>query len=203
MDRQASVINAHHTRKSVEVLLGIITGIVADDQVNDLEVKMLATWLAEHSEVTKTWPGSLVSRKVAEIMADGRITDAERSHLLDVLKELALNDFATTGSASPEVLSLPINDDVTITMTHAGVCHTGVFLYGPRAACERLTLSMGGMPLDSITKKTDILVVGSRVAPGWANTSFGRKLQRAVELQDQGCELEIISERRWLQLAGA
>ena len=109
IDKQAAVISAHQTRKSVEVLLGLITGIVADDQLHDMEIKLLATWLAEHAEAARTWPGSLVSRKVTEIMADGRITDAERSHLLDVLKELALNDFAITGSASPEVLSLPID----------------------------------------------------------------------------------------------
>lgn len=196
------VIQAHQTRKSVEMLLGMVTGFIADGQLHDLEIKLLATWLAENKAVALEWPGSLIARKVNEIMADGRISETERAHLLEVLQELAVNDFANTGSASAEVLGLPINDAVTVEMTNAGVCHTGTFLYGTRAACERLTLSMGGMPVDAISRKTDILVVGTRVSPGWINTSFGRKLQHAVELQEQGHGIEIISERRWLSVAG-
>jgi NAD-dependent DNA ligase len=188
----------HRLNKAVEHMIGLVTGIIADSTLHDLEVQLLRTWLAENSLVTQTWPGFVIARKVEEIMADGIITEAERSHLLTVLSELTATDFAVTGSSSPEVAALPIDDVVTVILRNAGVCHSGEFLFGTRAACERLTLKAGGMPLDSVTRKTDILVIGTCVSPNWAHTSFGRKIQKAAELQETGHPIEIISERRWI-----
>lgn len=188
----------HRLNRAVEHMMGLVTGIVADGELNDLEVKLLRTWLTEHSIVTQTWPGFVIARKVEEVMADGAISTEERTHLLQVLNELAASDFALTGSSSAEVAALPVNDAVTVLLKNAGVCHTGEFLFGTRAACERLTLKAGGMPVDSVTRRTDVLVIGTRVSPNWAHTSFGRKIQKAAELQDAGHPIEIISERRWI-----
>jgi NAD-dependent DNA ligase len=72
-------------------------------------------------------------------------------------------------------------------------------MFGTRAACERATLRAGGMPSDSVSRKVDYLVIGTRVSASWAHTSFGRKIQKAAELQEAGHAIEIISERRWLE----
>jgi NAD-dependent DNA ligase len=186
--------------RCTEHLMGMVTGMVADQELNNKEIQLLSTWLREHSEVTQRWPGYVIARKVEEVMADGVITEEERAHLLAVLTELASNDFAETGSASPEVASLPINDIVTVDLRDAGVCLTGEFMFGTRAACERATLRAGGMPMDTVSKKVDYLVIGTRVSPDWAHTSFGRKIQRAAELQNDGHAIEIISERRWIEV---
>lgn len=188
----------HRLNRAVEHMIGLVTGIIADRNLHDLEIKLLRTWLDENFLVTQTWPGFVVARKVEEVMADGIITEAERTHLLSVLSELAATDFGISGSSSPEVAALPINDVVTVILKNAGVCHTGEFLFGTRAACERITLKAGGMPVDSVTRRTDLLVVGTRVSPNWAHTSFGRKIQKAAELQESGHPIEIISERRWI-----
>lgn len=189
----------HRLNRAVEHMIGLVTGIIADRNLHDMEIKLLRTWLGEHSSVTQTWPGFVVARKIEEIMEDGVITDAERGHLLDVLTELAATDFAITGSSSPEVAAMPINDVVTVTLKNSTVCHSGEFLFGTRAACERVTLKAGGMPVDSITRRTDLLIVGTRVSPNWAHTSFGRKIQKAAALQESGHPIEIISERRWIE----
>lgn len=189
----------HRLNKAVEHMIGLVTGIIADRHLHDLEVNLLRTWLTENSIVTTTWPGFVVARKVEEILADGQITEAERAHLLEVLSQLAATDFALTGSSSPEVAALPINDAVTVILKNATVCHTGEFLFGTRAACERVTLKAGGIAVDAVTRKTDLLVIGTRVSPGWAHTSFGRKIQKASALQEAGHPIEIISERRWVE----
>ena len=189
----------HQANRAIEHLIGIVTGMVADGALNDLEVKMLSTWLASHPEATADFPGSVIARVVADTMADGVITEAERTHLLKMLTGLASTDFSVTGSVSPEVTSLPIEDCVSIDFKNSMVCFTGEFLYGTRAACERLVLKVGAMCADNVSKKVDILVIGTRVAPDWAHTSFGRKIQRAVELQDEGHAIEIISEKRMIE----
>jgi NAD-dependent DNA ligase len=103
---------------------------------------------------------------------------------------------------SAEIAALPIDDIVTVDLQHASVCHTGEFLYGTRAACERATMKAGGTCSDSVSRHVAYLVVGTRVSPNWAHTSFGRKIQKAVELQEDGHSVEIISERRWLEALG-
>jgi NAD-dependent DNA ligase len=193
----------HHTNRAIEHLMGIVTGMVADGVLNDLEIKMLSTWLASHPEATADFPGSVIARAVADAMEDGVIAEGERAHLLKMLTGLASTDFSLTGSVSPEVASLPIEDCVSIDFNNSMVCFTGEFLYGTRAACERLVLKVGAMCADNVSKKVDILVIGTRVAPDWAHTSFGRKIQRAVELQEEGHAIEIISEKRMMEAVSA
>ena len=205
MDNATSIqksLERQRINKAVEHLLGMVEGMVADNHLHDKEVQLLSTWLNAYPETTSAWPGSVIGHKVREVLADGIITDEERKHLLKVLSELIATDFAETGSASAEVATLPIDDAVTVEIRNAGVCMTGEFIFGTRAACERLTLKAGGMPLDNVTKRVDILVIGTRVSPDWAHTTFGRKIQRAAELQDEGHPIEIISERRWLEVVG-
>ena len=189
----------HHTNRAIEHLIGIVTGMIADGALNDLEIKMLSTWLSTHPQATADFPGSVIARAVSDALEDGVITETERAHLLKMLSDLASTDFSVTGSVSPEVTSLPIEDCVSIDFRDSMVCFTGEFLYGTRAACERLVLKLGAMCSDNVSKKVDILVVGTRVAPDWAHTSFGRKIQRAVDLQENGHAIEIISEKRMME----
>lgn len=196
----AASLSNHRTNKAIGHLLGMVTGMVADDHLHEKEVMLLRTWLTENPEATTEFPGTVIARKVAEVLEDGVITEQERAHLLQVLTELSTNSFTATGSASPEVIALPIEDSVTVDFRNTMVCFTGEFLYGTRAACERLVLKAGAMCADGVSKKVDILIIGTRVSPDWVQTSYGRKIQRAVELQEQGHPIEIISERRMMEV---
>ena len=196
---QDEAARRHRLNRALEQLLGIASGIMADGHLHDQEVQFLSTWLRENADVAAAWPGSAVSKAVRDTLADGVITDVERDHLVMVLSEFSGSEFSLAGSVTPMVTSLPIDDQVTVQLMHAGVCHTGEFIYGTRAAVERATLRAGGTPSDSVSKRVEYLVVGTRVSPNWAHTTYGRKIQRAVELQESGHGIEIISERRWLE----
>jgi hypothetical protein len=74
----------HKANRAIEHLLGMITGMVADGQLHDLEIKLLSTWMTSYPEATTEFPGSVIARKVAEILKDGIITENERAHLLQV-----------------------------------------------------------------------------------------------------------------------
>lgn len=184
--------------KASELLLGLVTGIVADEQLHDLEIRLLQTWLASNPEVADTWPGSTLAHQVSAVLADGIVTDAERTHLLRILQQFSVAEFAETGAVTPEVLQLPIDDDSPVQLRNSAVCLTGEFLFGTRDACERATAAAGALPVDTVTRKLAYLVVGTNVSPHWANTSYGRKIQKAVDLKQRGIPVTIISERRWL-----
>lgn len=183
--------------RAMEMLLGLITGMVADDHLHDREVMFLNQWLMDNAEATAEWPGYVIFHKVRDVIQDGVITEDERAHLLQVLRELAVTDFAETGSAQPEVLQLPLQD-VPVVLQGRGVCHTGVFLYGTRPACEALTQNAGGLPMASVSKKVAYLVVGTNVSPDWAHTSYGRKIEQAMRLQEAGHNIAVVSEQRWI-----
>lgn len=196
-------IQKRANNRAVELLLGIVSGIVSDQQLHDMEIQFLKNWLSDHPGAANVWPGNVIAQTVRETLDDGVITDAERNHLLKVLQEMAVTDFATTGSASSEVLQLPIKDDVTVDVREQSVCHTGEFLFGTRNKCEQLTNLAGGFSVGTITRKVAYLIVGTNVSQDWVHTSYGRKIEQAVELQANGHPIQIISERRWLEVLNA
>lgn len=183
--------------KGIAMLLGIITGIVADGTLHDLEVKMLQTWLTDNQDAANTWPGSSVVTAIEAALQDGSIDAEERAQLLKLLTGLSTNQFAETGSASPEVIALPVDDECSVNLKNARVCLTGEFAHGPRGLCEQLTEQAGAELRNTVNGKTDYLVLGANASPSWAHTSFGRKIQQATEAQREGCKVKIISEERW------
>jgi NAD-dependent DNA ligase len=193
-----NALSKRNNTKAIELLLGIVTGVVADQQLHDLEIKFLREWLALHQDVATTWPGSVVAKAIEDTLDDGIVTEPERAHLISILQQLVVTDFSATGSAASEVLQLPINDNVHVDVRDRHVCHTGEFLYGTRARCEQLTNLAGGFAVSAITKKVAYLVVGTNVSPDWAHTSYGRKIEQAIALQSEGHGIRIVSEKKWL-----
>ena len=68
--------------RSCESLIGIATGLIADGDLNLKEVQFLSTWLAEHPELSSTWPGEVVYKRVRDVLADGKISSDEKAYLL-------------------------------------------------------------------------------------------------------------------------
>lgn len=185
--------------KAMHTLIGICSGICADQQINDHEIAYLRTWITDNPDITDKWPASAIRAKVDEILADGIITHDERQSLLTTLRELTGNNFQETGAAAPEAPALPIDDDPSIFFRNMSFCFTGQFIYGTRAACERAVLGLGGMPIDRVSKKLDYLIIGSMIEPTWANQTYGRKIESALHYKSRGAELTIASERQWFE----
>jgi NAD-dependent DNA ligase len=189
----------HRTNVAMEHLLGMVQGMLADGNLHDMEIRLLSTWLDANDEVVQMWPASVVAQRIRAAIQDGHIDEAERTHLTQTLGDLLANNFAETGSATAEPTRLPVTDEIHVEVRDAGFCLTGEFSYGTRNACANLTERAGGIAFDNVSKKSRYLVIGSRVSPDWAHTSYGRKIERAVEMQTEGHAIFIISEKRWLE----
>lgn len=76
-----------------------------------------------------------------------------------------------------------------------GVTFTGALSSMTRALAWQRVAECGGMPLDNVTKKTNLLVFGhqdaSKLAP---NATMSSKFQKALTLKAQGTDIEIIGE---------
>ena len=201
-DSIAKSMARHRINTAIEHLLGMAQGMLADGHLHDMEIQFLSTWISSNKEATQEWPVSAIAAKVRDILVDGVITQEERDHLTQTLHDLLANDFSETGSVGAEPTRLPVCDDVEVEFDAVGFCLTGEFAYGTRASCERLLERAGAVAMDSVSKKIRYLVIGTRVSADWAHTSYGRKIERAVELQQQGHRVHIITEKRWLQALG-
>jgi NAD-dependent DNA ligase len=183
--------------RSMQTLLGICTGIIADESIQDKEIMFLKTWLVDHQAICNEWPANAIHYKINEILADGIITAEERADLLALLQQLTGNNFSETGAAAPDGPALPIDNDPKIFFKNMTFCFTGKFLYGTRSACEEVILKFGAQAADKITKNLDYLVIGSMINPNWLHETYGLKIQKTVEYKEKGASICIISERQW------
>ena len=72
---------------------------------------------------------------------------------------------------------------------------TGQFLSGSRGFVTQQMESFGAISQSSVTKQTDILVIGTLSSQDWIHTSTGRKIEKALELRKQGQNLFITNEQ--------
>jgi NAD-dependent DNA ligase len=184
--------------KSLQTLMGIVNGLVCDDELIDTEIKYLATWLLEHEEISKIYPVNVIHRRVREVLSDNKITADERDKLLKEFKVLTGNDFTNTGSALPEHIQSVFDDDPTVIIPNNTFVLTGEFLFGTRNACYAAIEKRDGITLESVSRKTNYLIVGSLASPSWIVENFGRKIQKAAEMSQSGdFEISIIREADW------
>ena len=100
--------------KSLNSLMGILSGLVSDGDLNDKEILFLKTWCDENSHIADAYPANIVFRRVHEVLIDNVITDEERKYLLHELKTISGNDFTNTGSALPEHIASIFDNDPTV-----------------------------------------------------------------------------------------
>lgn len=183
--------------RSCESLIGIAAGIIADGDVNKQEIQFLSTWLSEHCELAMTWPGEVIFKRVQHILADGVITEEECLYMQKTLTDLVGGSFSDDGGIASGAAVLPVDTDAVIRISQATFCFTGQFIYGTRAACERAVCERGGN-VGTVSKKLDYLVIGSMSSRDWKNTSFGTKIEMAMNLKQNGADIVIVTESQWV-----
>lgn len=180
-------------------LLGFAKGIVADRVVNDAECVALRQWMQANPDVTVNWPGNVVARRLIEIFEDGCIEDDEREDLRQLLVDLVgePEDEDTTVNLSTR---LAFDDPCpSILFENREFVFTGRFVYGTRKRCQQEVSARGGRCADTLTKRTNYLVVGLLGNDAWIQSTHGRKIEQAVEARTAGLPIAIVSERDWAE----
>ena len=192
--RQATAFR-NEMRTSCAALVGIVQGLLADGVLNDQEIRFLRDWLADAQNVSLSWPGTVIYAQVETILADGVVTEAEREHLAETLKQLIggkLDEVAEAGFVS----ELPLDRVEAIDVPDRLFCFTGDFVFGPRNICERAVESRGGL-IAGVSKKLHYLVVGGLGSAEWKHGSFGTKIEKAIQHKQAGVPLKIVHEDVW------
>src|SRR5688572_26052707 len=183
--------------RDVSELLGMAKGMLADGIVNDQEAQFLLRWAREHEEASTKWPVSLILSRLSHMFTDGRIDDEERAELRELLSSLVggTESILLGFDASTK---LPLDEPPPLVCWHEEVyVFTGRFAFGTRRHCEAEVVARRGRCDENVTRQTTFLVLGTFGSTDWRHTSYGRKIERAVELRGSGFPIRIVGEDHW------
>lgn len=185
--------------RAIDQLIGICSGIIADGVINDQEIAFVSTWLAENKAVCVEFPGKQIAERLNTVLADGKVSTDERGELLSLFKQISGNGFSDTGATNPEGAAVPADVSPEIVLAGKRFCFTGKFAFGSRGRCEAAVVDCGGEVINDITKSLDYLVLGVGVSKDWKHETYGRKIEKALQMRAAGSERPIIvAEADWV-----
>lgn len=187
----------HGRRKdrTTDELIGLVRGLLADGMVVQQEAEFLARWLHDKREFLSHYPFNVLYARLSEALMDGVLDDDEANDLADLFMRLSSNENATveavvTGKASS---SLPVTQPAPVIVFPERVfVVTGVFDFGNRKQVSGCIEERGGRVSSSVSGATHYLVVGNQGSEDWMHSSFGRKIEAAL---DKG--VSVVSEGHW------
>ncbi|OOF22212.1 BRCT domain-containing protein [Salinivibrio sp. IB872] len=188
---------------TVNHLLGFLSGISVDEELNDFEIRKLSTLLNGDPELASKWPANAIKNRVDEILADDVIEDRERDDLLNLIKAVSGQSLMDSGLAYGMSADFSTKDNADICLSGKSICFTGKFLSGSRSTQQQRAEALGASVKKNVTKTLDILVLGAVASRDWRYSSYGRKIEGALEHRMNGGDIEIINEEIWNELIKA
>lgn len=190
---------------SLQKLQGIFHGILADNEITEKEILNLKSWINNNDHLIGFYPYDEISTLLVAILSDGIITTDEVNILkvffsefidksidtnidLDHIEQLK-EDYTVSGVCSmcPE-----------IEFEGKLFCFTGASDKTTREGFSNIVTSLKGHFRNSISSKTDYLIIGNGGNPCWAYSCYGRKVEQALNLRKKGCKIIIIHENDFL-----
>lgn len=183
----------------LQVLQGICHGILADGVIKDKEVIELNNWLNNNTHLSTYYPYDEIVSIVTEILSDGIIDDDERNLLKKYFHEFVeLTDSELQEQIEEETKSVKISGicvvDPVFNFDGKQFCFTGTSSKSSRSSIVKTIDEQGGKYINSVSSKTDYLIVGDNGNPCWAYACYGRKIEQAINLRKRGSTILIIHE---------
>ena len=188
--------------RTIDELIGLSRGFLADGEINQSEAEFLLGWLEGNRQFCDQWPFNVLYQRVREMLADGILDHEEQSELIDLLMDLTGCGQPVDKKVHSDSTSLPLCDPPPeIKFLEKVFCFTGKFIYGTRKECQGEVLSRGASIASSPTLKTQYLVIGQVGSTDWIHSTFGRKIEKAMDLREKGSGIGIVSEELWAALS--
>lgn len=194
--RDGKFLGHEISSRQVTELIGIARGLVADGEVNDAEIEFLHRWLVANSAAKSNAVLAVLLERIRDIYSDGYVDEDERASLTDVLIQFTGNDFELGEILKPT--TLPLCDPApNLEFDGKRFCFTGTFAYGRRKACEAIVEQYGATCVGNVSWGTHYLVIGDYATSSWKQSTFGRKIESALEFRSGGSPIAIIAEHHW------
>lgn len=185
----------------IQKLQGILTGILADGIINDREIRSLSEWIGDNEQLSGTYPYDEINSLLTSILMDNKIDDKERAIL-----EVFFSEFIDTES----IINLDRNKlsklkkEITIdglcavcpdiSIPNNTFCFTGISSKTTRNEIKDLIFSLGGTYKNTVSLKTDYLIIGNNNNKCWTFSCYGRKVEQAVNMRKKGQKIIVTHE---------
>lgn len=183
--------------RGIHEMLGLCRGLLADGIVTADEALMLSNWLEANGEAAGQWPANAVAERFDRIFADGVVDSEEQEELAQLLREVT-GTIEEGEQAVGRSSTLPLTDPrPALEFKGWQYVFTGRFASGTRRWCQQTVERLGAATTSDVTLSTNVLVIGTYGSRDWAHSSFGRKIQKAMEYQQRGHSVLIVDEAHW------
>ena len=183
----------------LQTLQGVCHGILSDGIISDKEIHDLEIWLSKNKHLTSYYPYDELSSLLLAITSDGKIDEEERLVLKAYFNQFVkLADNEMDKKVKEETAEVHIaamcSSDPNVIFEGKTFCVTGVLNSCKREELIKRIEKLGGIGTNSVSKKTDYLIVGDSGNPAWAFACYGRKVEAALKHRKEGHTITLIHE---------
>lgn len=183
----------------LQILQGICHGILSDGIINEKEVFDLNKWLEENEHLSTYYPYDELRSLILSIVSDNKVDEEEKLVLKAYFRQfISLKDNETNDEIKNETAEIQISglctSDPNVIFENKTFCITGVLKRGNRETLQNDIIKLGGIPTESVNKKTDYLIIGDNGNPAWAFSCYGRKVEKALSMRKAGHTIMLIHE---------
>lgn len=164
---------------ALQILNGILDGIVCNQKVNQKEIENLNIWLRQNDYLKDVYPYDKVLLEVNKVLEDGILTEEESNYIFDTFNEIVNPDFS---------------DDENIDFNGKTFCLTGEFKCATKQEISKKLQELGGTEKKGVSSKLDYLIVGGVGSDAWKFGKIGGKQAKAQELNEKDANIKIIDE---------
>lgn len=166
--------------KSMNELISLAEDVVADGRVTMDEVIGLRWWIERNPLLGDDGLSSSLYSLLSRVLEDGKIDEGEEREVMEALK----------------LIIDPLGESACPAFDVSGkkYCLSGDFEYGSKEDVEALLAKLGGERLPGVSKKCDYVIVGAKGSAQYAHGKYGKKIERAIELQSKGVPIQIVGE---------
>lgn len=164
---------------SLQILNGILDGIVCNQKVNQKEIENLNIWLKQNDYLKDVYPYDKVLLEVNKVLEDGILTEEESNYIFSVFNEIVHPD---------------LNNDGNIDFKGKTFCLTGEFKNATKQEISKRLQEIGAIEKTGVSSKLNYLIIGSVGSEAWKFGKIGGKQAKAQELNEKGANIKIIDE---------
>ena len=188
-------------RGGIQQLMGFLTGVVADNRVNQVEIAAMTDWLEYWAPLGGLWPYDECRAIVTSVMA-GMLLPMHVEQLQALAAQLPV-----AGKTPREEVPMRVGSICavapSIEFSGKTFVFTGESAHGPREQLTTLVTALGGSAESSVSPRSDYLVVCDGGNEFWAFSTYGRKVEQAYDQRRKGHHILIVRERDfWDALVG-
>lgn len=183
----------------LQILQGICHGILSDGKINEKEIFDLNEWLEQNEHLNTYYPYDELRSLILSIVSDNKVDEEEILILKAYFQQfIKLKDTDTNEQIKTETIGINISglctSEPNVTFKNKTFCITGVLKRGNRENLHKDIIKLGGIPTETINKKTDYLIIGDNGNPAWAFSCYGRKVEKALTMRKEGHTIMLIHE---------